>query len=63
MPRRGTVAKREVLPDPVYNSVMVTRLVNIVMYDCKKGGAYKIVYSAFDIVKEKTGQEPLEDLE
>ena len=63
MPRRGTVAKREVLPDPVYNSVMVTRLVNNVMYDGMKGVAYKIVYSAFDIVKEKTGQEPLEAFE
>ena len=63
MPRRGVVAKREVLPDPVYNSVMVTRLVNNVMYDGKKGVAYKIVYSAFDIVKEKTGNDPLEAFE
>ena len=63
MPRRGTIAKREVLPDPVYNSVMVTRLVNNVMYDGKKGVAYKIVYGAFDIVKEKTGNDPLEMFE
>ena len=63
MPRRGTIAKREVLPDPVYNSVMVTRLVNNVMYDGKKGVAYKIVYAAFDIVKEKTGNDPLEMFE
>lgn len=60
MPRRGTIAKREVLPDPVYNSVMVTRLVNNVMYDGKKSVAFKIVYGAFDIVKEKTGNDPLE---
>ena len=63
MPRRGTIAKREVLPDPVYNSVMVTRLVNNVMYDGKKSTAFKIVYSAFDIVKEKTGNEPIEMFE
>ena len=63
MPRRGKVAKREVLPDPVYNSVMVTRLVNNVMYDGKKGVAYKIVYGAFDIIKDKTGNDPLEMFE
>ena len=63
MPRRGKVAKREVLPDPVYNSVMVTRLVNNVMYDGKKGVAYKIVYGAFDMIKEKTGNDPLEMFE
>ena len=63
MPRRGKVAKREVLPDPVYNSVMVTRLVNNVMYDGKKGVAYKIVYGAFDIIKNKTGNDPLEAFE
>jgi len=63
MPRRGKIAKREVLPDPVYNSVMVTRLVNNVMYDGKKSTAFKIVYSAFDIVKEKTGSEPIEMFE
>ena len=63
MPRRGKVAKREVLPDPVYNSVMVTRLVNNVMHDGKKGVAYKIVYGAFDIIKGKTGNDPLEMFE
>ena len=63
MPRRGNIAKRDVLPDPVYGSKMVTRLVNNVMYDGKKGVAQKIVYGAFDIVKEKTGKEPLEAFE
>ncbi len=60
MPRRGNVPKREVLPDPVYNSVLVTKLVNSIMLDGKKGVAQKVVYGAFDIVKEKTGKEPLE---
>ena len=60
MPRRGNIAKRDVLPDPVYGSKMVTRLVNNVMYDGKKGVAQKIVYGAFDIVKEKTGKDALE---
>jgi len=63
VPRRGNIAKRDVLPDPVYGSKMVTRLVNNVMYDGKKGVAQKIVYGAFDIVKEKTGKEPLEAFE
>ena len=63
MPRRGNVAKRDVLPDPVYNSKLVTRLVNNIMYDGKKGVAQKIVYGAFDIVKEKSGKEPLEAFE
>ena len=63
MPRRGNIAKREVLPDPLYNSKLVTRLINNVMYDGKKGVAQKIVYDAFDIVKEKTGKEPLEVFE
>ena len=63
MPRRGTVAKRDVLPDPLYNSKLVTRLINNVMYDGKKGVARKIVYDAFDIIKEKTGKEPLEVFE
>ena len=52
MPRRGNIAKRDVLADPVYNSKMVTRLINNIMYDGKKGVAQKIVYEAFDIVKE-----------
>ena len=60
MPRRGNVPKREVLPDPLYNSIIVTKLVNSIMLDGKKGVAQKIVYGAFDIVKEKTDKEPLE---
>ena len=60
MPRRGNVAKRDVLPDPLYNSKLVTRLINSVMYDGKKGVAQKIVYDAFETVKEKTGKEPLD---
>ena len=60
MPRRGNVPKREVLPDPLYGSIMVTRLVNSIMLDGKKGVAQKVVYGAFDIVKEKTGKEPIE---
>ena len=60
MPRRGFVPKRDVLPDPLYNSKLVTKLINNIMYDGKKSTAQKIVYGAFDIVKEKTGKEPLE---
>lgn len=60
MPRRGNIAKRDVLPDPLYNSKLVTRLVNNVMYDGKKGVAQKIVYGAFEIISEKTGKDPLE---
>ena len=60
MPRRSVIAKREVLADPVYNSTVVTRLINNIMLDGKKGTAQKIVYGAFDIIKEKTGKEPLE---
>ncbi len=60
MPRRGFVPKRDVLPDPVYNDVIVTRLINNIMLDGKKGVAQKIVYGAFDIVREKTGKDPLE---
>lgn len=63
VPRRGNIAKRDVLPDPLYNSKLVTRLVNNVMVDGKKGVAQKIVYGAFDIIKEKTGKEPLEVFE
>ena len=63
MPRRGNVAKREVLADPVYNSKIVTRLINSIMLDGKKGVAQKIVYDAFDIVKDKTGNDPLEMFE
>ena len=60
MPRRGNVPKREILPDPVYNSVLVTKLINGVMLDGKKGVAQKVVYDAFDIIKEKSGKEPLD---
>ena len=60
MPRRGNVPKREVLPDPMYNSVLVTKLVNSVMLDGKKGVAQKIVYGAFEIVENKTGKNGLE---
>ena len=63
MPRRGNIAKRDVLADPIYNSKMVTRLVNSVMLDGKKGVAQKIVYEAFETVKEKTGNDPLEMFE
>ena len=60
MPRRGFIAKREVLADPIYNSIVVTRLVNNVMLDGKKGTAQKIVYGAFDIIREKTGADPID---
>ena len=60
MPRRGNVPKREVLPDPIYNSVLVTKLVNSIMLDGKKGVAQKVVYGAFDIVEQKTGKNGLE---
>ena len=63
MPRRGRIAKRDVLPDPLYNSKLVTRLINNVLYDGKKGVSQKIVYGAFDIIKEKTGRDPLEVFE
>ena len=60
MPRRGNVPKREVLPDPLYNSVLVTKLINSIMLDGKKGVAQKVVYGAFDIIKEKTDKDPLD---
>ena len=60
MPRRGNVPKREILPDPMYNSVLVSKLVNSIMLDGKKGVAQKVVYGAFDIIKEKSGKEPIE---
>ena len=63
MPRRGNIAKRDVLADPLYNSKMVTRLINSIMLDGKKGVAQKIVYDAFEIVKEKSGNDPLEMFE
>ena len=60
MPRRGKISKRDVLPDPLYNSKLVTKLVNNIMLDGKKGVAQKIVYDAFAIVEEKLGKNPLE---
>ena len=60
MPRRGNVSKREVLPDPVYGSILVTKLVNSVMLDGKKGVAQKVVYAAFDQIKEKNEKDPVE---
>ena len=60
MPRRGNVPKREVLPDPIYNSVLVTKLVNSIMLDGKKGVAQKVVYGPFDQIKEKTEKDPIE---
>lgn len=63
MPRKGYIAKREILADPIYNSVVVTKLINNIMLDGKKGVAQRIVYDAFDIIKEKTGRDPLEAFE
>jgi small subunit ribosomal protein S7 len=60
VPRRGNVPKREVLPDPLYHSVLVTKLINSIMLDGKKGVAQKVVYGAFDIIAEKTGKSALE---
>ena len=60
MPRRGQISKRDVLPDPMYHSKLVTKLINNIMEDGKKGVAQKIVYDAFAIVEEKSGQNPLE---
>ena len=60
MPRRGRISKRDVLPDPMYGSKLVTKLINNVMYDGKKGVAQKIVYDAFAMVEAKVGQNPLE---
>lgn len=63
MPRRGNVPKREVLPDPIYNSKLVTKFINQIMLDGKKGVAETICYNAFDVIREKTGKEPLEVFE
>ncbi|MBA1434203.1 30S ribosomal protein S7 [Bombilactobacillus bombi] len=60
MPRKGTVTKRDVLPDPIYNSKLVTRLINHLMVDGKRGKASTILYNAFDIIKDKTGNDPVE---
>ena len=63
MPRRGHIVRHDVLPDPVYNNKVVTKLINNIMIDGKKGVAQRIVYDAFDIVKEKTGKDPVEVFE
>ncbi len=63
MPRKGSVPRRDVLPDPIYDSKLVTRLINRMMIDGKKGVAQRILYEAFDIVKEKTGRDPMEVFE
>lgn len=63
VPRKGYIAKRDVLPDPIYNDKVVTKLINNIMEDGKKGIAQKICYEAFDIIKEKTGKDPLEVFE
>jgi small subunit ribosomal protein S7 len=63
VPRKGNVPKREVLPDPIYGNKVVTKLINSIMLDGKKGTAQAIVYGAFDTIKEKTGRDPLEVFE
>lgn len=63
MPRKGNIQKREVLPDPFYGNKMVTKLINKVMLDGKKGVSQRIVYGAFDIIREKTNEEPLDVFE
>jgi len=60
MPRKGPVPRRDVLPDPIYNSKLVTRLINRIMKDGKKGKAERILYCAFDLVRERTGKDPME---
>lgn len=63
MPRKGPVTKRDVLPDPVYNSKLVTRLINRIMLDGKRGVAQSILYNAFNIIRERTGNDPMEVFE
>ncbi|NLK71446.1 MAG: 30S ribosomal protein S7 [Clostridiales bacterium] len=63
MPRKGNIPKREVLPDPVYGSKVVSKLINNIMYDGKKGTAQRIVYKAFDMIQQNTGNDPLEVFE
>jgi small subunit ribosomal protein S7 len=63
MPRKGPVPKRDVLPDPIYNSKLVTRLINRIMIDGKRGVAQKILYDAFNVIKDRTGKEPMEVFE
>jgi small subunit ribosomal protein S7 len=63
MPRKGPVARRDVLPDPIHNSKLVTRLINRLMLDGKRGTAQNLLYSAFDIIQERTGRNPMEVFE
>ena len=63
MPRKGPVAKRDVLPDPLYNSKLVTRLINKLMIDGKRGTAQQILYNSFELIKERSGKEPMEVFE
>ena len=63
MPRKGYVAKRDVLPDPIYNSKLVTKLINRIMIDCKSGTAQTILYDAFADIEKKTGENPMEVFE
>jgi len=63
MPRKGPVTRRDVLPDPIYNSKLVTRLINRIMIDGKRGTAQTILYNAFNIVKDRTGKDPMEVFE
>jgi small subunit ribosomal protein S7 len=63
MPRKGAVPKRDVLPDPIYNSKLVTRLINRIMIDGKRGVAQTILYSAFDLIQQRSGKEPMEVFE
>jgi small subunit ribosomal protein S7 len=63
MPRKGPVARRDVLPDPIYKSKLVTRLINKIMIDGKRGVAQTILYNAFDLIKERTNQDPMEVFE
>src|SRR3954452_1305691 len=63
MPRKGPVTRRDVLPDPIYNSKLVTRLINRIMVDGKRGVAQTILYNAFNLVKDRTGKEPMETFE
>lgn len=63
MPRKGPVPRRDVLPDPIYSSKLVTRLINRIMIDGKRGVAQSILYNAFDIIRERTGREPMEVFE
>ncbi|GIQ70322.1 30S ribosomal protein S7 [Xylanibacillus composti] len=63
MPRKGPVPRRDVLPDPIYNSKLVTRLINRIMIDGKRGVAQTILYRAFDLIKDRTGNDPMEVFE